>query len=172
MIVAASTTLLADSRAGVLPWTLQVVGSAASLAANVAVAQPTAPVRVIAARPSFALIGAYELLMRQVRGDVVGRGKPQPREPSPQTAHQEASETAARTSAGQPGPTGSEECVAGVYRDRGGCGRGRRRAGGWGPVSVRRSAWIWMVRQRGAVRAKFLTGHPVWLSIQRLRPGR
>jgi hypothetical protein len=47
MIVAASATLLADSRAwergGVLPWALLVVGSAASLAANVAVAQPTAP---------------------------------------------------------------------------------------------------------------------------------
>ena len=67
MIVAASTTLLADSRAGerggVLPWALLVAGSAASLAANVAVAQPTAAGRVIAAWPSFALIGAYELLM-------------------------------------------------------------------------------------------------------------
>jgi hypothetical protein len=71
MIVAASTTLLADSRAGerggVLPRALLAVGSAASLAANVAVAQPTRTGRVIAAWPSFALIGAYELLMRQVR---------------------------------------------------------------------------------------------------------
>src|SRR5262249_44695644 len=61
MIVAASTTLLADSRAGErggkLPWALLVAGSAASLAANVAVAQPTAARRVIAAWPSFALIG-------------------------------------------------------------------------------------------------------------------
>jgi Protein of unknown function (DUF2637) len=52
VIVAASTTLLADSRAGqrggVLPWTLLVVGSVASLAANVAVAEPTAAGRVIA----------------------------------------------------------------------------------------------------------------------------
>jgi hypothetical protein len=71
MIVAASTTLLADSRAGgrggSLPWALLVTGSAASLAANIAVAQPTAVGRVIAAWPSFALIGFYELLMRQVR---------------------------------------------------------------------------------------------------------
>jgi hypothetical protein len=71
MIVAASTTLLADSRSGgrggILPWALLVVGSAASLAANVAVAEPTATGRVIAAWPSFALIAAYELLMRQVR---------------------------------------------------------------------------------------------------------
>jgi hypothetical protein len=45
MIVAASTALLADSRSGghggVLPWALLVVGSVASLAANVAVAEPT-----------------------------------------------------------------------------------------------------------------------------------
>jgi hypothetical protein len=71
MIVAASTTLLAYSRSGdrggILPWMLLVVGSAASLAANVAVAEPTATGRVIAAWPSFALIAAYKLLMRQVR---------------------------------------------------------------------------------------------------------
>jgi hypothetical protein len=71
MIIAASSTLLAESRTGgrggFLPWALLVIGSAASLAANVAVAQPTATGRVIAAWPSFALIGSYELLMRQVR---------------------------------------------------------------------------------------------------------
>ena len=71
MIVAASTTLLAESRSGrrggFLPWALLVVGSVASLAANVAVAEPTATSRVIAAWPSFALIASYELLMRQVR---------------------------------------------------------------------------------------------------------
>jgi hypothetical protein len=71
MIVAASTTLLAESRSGgrggALPWLLLVVGSVASLAANVAVAEPTTMGRVIAAWPSFALIGSYELLMRQVR---------------------------------------------------------------------------------------------------------
>ena len=58
IIVAASTTLLADScageRGGVPPWALLVAGSVASLAANVAVAQPTAAGRVIAAWPSFA----------------------------------------------------------------------------------------------------------------------
>src|SRR5580692_859316 len=71
MIVAASTTLLADSRSGrrggLLPWALLVAGSTASLAANVAVAQPTMTGRAIAAWPSFSLIAAYELLMRQVR---------------------------------------------------------------------------------------------------------
>src|SRR5262249_12174687 len=55
-------TLLADSRSGswggFLPWALLVVGSVASLAANVAVAEPTTMGRVIAAWPSFALIGS------------------------------------------------------------------------------------------------------------------
>ena len=45
MIVAASATLLAESRAGrrgaALPWALLVAGSVASLAANVAVAEPS-----------------------------------------------------------------------------------------------------------------------------------
>jgi hypothetical protein len=63
MIVAASTALLADSRSGgrggLLPWVLLVTGSVASLAANVAVAEPTVTGRVIAAWPSFALIGSY-----------------------------------------------------------------------------------------------------------------
>ncbi len=76
MIVAASTTLLADSRSGrkggVLPWALLVVGSVASLAANVAVAEPTLIGRVIAAWPSFALTASYELLSRQVRRGVAG----------------------------------------------------------------------------------------------------
>jgi hypothetical protein len=89
-----STTLLADSRAGELAascpgrgrltrgraWRQAALGaacagSAASLAANVAVAQPTVAGRVIAAWPSFALIGAYELLMRQIRRKAAGRGK-------------------------------------------------------------------------------------------------
>jgi hypothetical protein len=83
MIVAASTTLLADSRSGgrggTLPWALLVVGSVASLAANVAVAERTATGRVIAAWPSFALIAAYELLMRQVRRAAdVGQSRPRP----------------------------------------------------------------------------------------------
>ncbi|MFI0350920.1 DUF2637 domain-containing protein [Actinomadura sp. 9N407] len=71
MIAVASMSLLADSRqgrrSGLLPWTLLVLGSAASLAANVAVAEPSLVGWLIAAWPSCALIGAYELLMRQVR---------------------------------------------------------------------------------------------------------
>jgi len=53
MVVAASTTLLTDSRSGdrsgLLPWALLAVGSVASLAANVAVAEPMVTGRAIAA---------------------------------------------------------------------------------------------------------------------------
>ncbi len=74
MILAASLTLLWDSRrgkaGGVLPWALLIAASGASLAANVAVAHPMVISRVIAAWPSFALIGAYEMLMRQVRQSI------------------------------------------------------------------------------------------------------
>jgi hypothetical protein len=51
MIVAASTTLLADSRGGgrggFLPWALLVAGSAASLADNVAVAELGQPILAV-----------------------------------------------------------------------------------------------------------------------------
>lgn len=96
MIVAASTTLLADSRSGrrggVLPWALLVFGSVASLAANVAVAEPTLIGRAIAAWPSFALTASFELLTRQVR-----RGAPRERESSADASAQgEAKAVAAR----------------------------------------------------------------------------
>jgi hypothetical protein len=71
MIVAASMSLLLDSRlgrgGGILPWALLLIGAMASLGANIAVAEPTLTGRVIAAWPSFALTASYELLMRQVR---------------------------------------------------------------------------------------------------------
>lgn len=70
-IVAASMSLLLasryGSRGGVLPWPLLIISSLASLGANVAVAEPSLTGRVIAAWPSFALIGAYETLMSQIR---------------------------------------------------------------------------------------------------------
>ncbi|WP_279433663.1 DUF2637 domain-containing protein [Actinomadura sp. KC345] len=75
MIAVVSMSLLVDSRqgrrSGILPWTLLVLGSTASLAANVAVAEPSVVGRLIAAWPSCALIGAYELLMRQIRHTAV-----------------------------------------------------------------------------------------------------
>ncbi|MFI0411639.1 DUF2637 domain-containing protein [Actinomadura sp. 3N508] len=71
MVVASSMSILLASRSGsradLLPWLLLAVGSLASLAANVAVAEPTLIGRVIAAWPSFAFVGAYELLQGQLR---------------------------------------------------------------------------------------------------------
>jgi hypothetical protein len=71
MIVTASMSLLqasrTGSRGGLLPWVMLLAGSLASLAANVAVAESTVIARLIAGWPSLALIGAYEMLMNQVR---------------------------------------------------------------------------------------------------------
>jgi hypothetical protein len=71
MVVAASMSVLLASKTGRrgewLPWTLLIVGSLASLAANVAVANPTTVSRLIAAWPSFAFVGAYHLLQGQLR---------------------------------------------------------------------------------------------------------
>src|SRR6266567_221575 len=138
MIVAASTTLLADSRAGerggVLPWALLVVGSAASLAANVTVAQPTVAGRVIAAWPSFALIGAYELLMRQVRRSAAGTTKPQPRKFGPQSSH---------AGTGDGGVQRSE----GRRPSRGGPEQGPAGAGSKGK-DLQQQAWHWALAHR------------------------
>jgi hypothetical protein len=87
--------LLADSRSGghggVLPWALLIVGSMASLAANVAVAEPSLTGRVIAAWPSFALIGSYELLMRQIRATACASSEAVARSPSVASARLAAS---------------------------------------------------------------------------------
>lgn len=125
MIVAASTTLLADSRSGsrggVLPWALLVIGSLASLAANVAVAEPSATARVIAAWTSFALIGAYELLMRQVR--------------RPSSSTTLTSTTAPPTRS----PSGAE--VGSSAPENAGRSVG---------VEIRRQAWEWAMANRAA----------------------
>lgn len=136
MIVAASTTLLADSRSGgkggVLPWALLVAGSVASLAANVAVAEPSLIGRVIAAWPSFALTASYELLTRQVRGGAApaGSGDGQPRQP--QTAPVSAIK---RT------PAAGLRLVPPPE-----LGKGGRQSGG----DLRQRAWDWALANRAA----------------------
>jgi hypothetical protein len=94
----------------------------ASLAANVAVAEPTTIGRVIAAWPSFTLIGSYEMLMRQVR----------------RTAS--ASTRLAQKAA--PRPTRQEPATdaPAVLRQR-----GRQ-----GSDDVRRQAWQWALANRSA----------------------
>jgi hypothetical protein len=77
MILAASMALLADSRrgkrGGILPWTLLIIGSLASVAANIAVAEPSLIGRAVAAWPAFALIGGMEMAFRLVRHSVSHR---------------------------------------------------------------------------------------------------
>ncbi len=74
LVVAASMVLLAQRRAGQsggrLAWCALLGGVAASLAANVAAAEPTATARVVAAWPAVAFAVAFELLLQQRRVQV------------------------------------------------------------------------------------------------------
>ena len=134
MIVAASRTLLADSRSGrngsVLPWALLVAGSVASLAANVAVAEPTLAGRVIAAWPSFALTASYELLTRQVRRGTADMGTQDQRARRPQRRRP--------ARAGRP-PAGGLTLVSQNQRE----GNGQRASS-----DLARQAWHWALAHR------------------------
>jgi hypothetical protein len=113
-----------------------VAGSAASLVANVAVAQPTAAGRVIAAWPSFALIGAYELLMRQVRRSAAGRGISLSRRTGPQSSHTKTGGTAVRRAGARlSGQRVHEEGPVG----RDSAGR-----------DIQRQAWHWALAHRAS----------------------
>ena len=135
MIVAASTTLLADSRSGrrggVLPWALLVAGSVASLAANVAVAEPTLIGRVIAAWPSFALTASFELLTRQVRRGAAGEDAQDQRPRDPQPARPAAAGGVSAPGLRAVGPSRA--------------GQGTQRTSG----ELRRQAWQWALANRG-----------------------
>jgi hypothetical protein len=76
LAVAASMTMLvrrrAGQRAGVLPWVALLLGLGASLAANVAAADPTVVGRLVAAWPPVGLLLSYELFLQQTNG--VGGG--------------------------------------------------------------------------------------------------
>lgn len=70
LAVAASMTMLVRRSAGLpaggLAWVALLLGLGASMAANVAAAEPTVAGRLVAAWPPVALLLAYELLMQQV----------------------------------------------------------------------------------------------------------
>ncbi|MPZ66774.1 MAG: DUF2637 domain-containing protein [Pseudonocardiaceae bacterium] len=81
LMVAASMVLLTRRRAGLpggaLAWSALLAGVGASLAANVAAAEPTAMARVVAAWPAVAFAVAFELLLMQRRARVDERaGEP------------------------------------------------------------------------------------------------
>ncbi|HET6835177.1 MAG TPA: DUF2637 domain-containing protein [Acidimicrobiales bacterium] len=87
LILTASRTMLTRQRsgrsAGWLAWITMLAGLTASLAANVAGAQPTLVGRLVAAWPPVALLLAYELLMQQVRATT----HPDAQRRQPQAAH-------------------------------------------------------------------------------------
>src|SRR5688572_9754704 len=72
LVIAASMAMLVRRRAGEaagpLAWLSLLLGVGASLAANVAAAEPTVQGRLVAAWPPVALLLAYELLMQQIKG--------------------------------------------------------------------------------------------------------
>jgi hypothetical protein len=71
LAVAASMTMLVRRRAGLpagaLTWVALLLGLGASLAANVAAAEPTVQGRLVAAWPPVGLLLSYELLMQQIK---------------------------------------------------------------------------------------------------------
>jgi hypothetical protein len=71
LAVAASMTMLvrrrAGERAGGLAWLALLLGLGASLAANVAAAEPTVQGRLVAAWPPLGLLLSYELLMQHIK---------------------------------------------------------------------------------------------------------
>lgn len=117
LLVAASLVLMVRRRAGLaagwLPWAGLGLGVAASLAANVAAASPTALGRVVAAWPPLAFAVSFELLVMVLRDSAarpavrppVGRPGPYPSRPD--------ADRPGRPDAGQPNRAGT----------------GRRRAG-------------------------------------------
>jgi Protein of unknown function (DUF2637) len=71
LAVAASMTMLVRRRAGLpagaMAWCALLLGLGASLAANVAAAEPTLAGRLVAAWPPIGLLLSYELLMQQIK---------------------------------------------------------------------------------------------------------
>ena len=76
LVVAASMVLLTRRRAdlpgGRLAWAALLGGAGASLAANIAAAEPTATARLVAAWPALAFAVAFELLLQQRRVPAAG----------------------------------------------------------------------------------------------------
>jgi hypothetical protein len=124
IVVASMSIPLANrygSRGGFLAWAMLLVGSLASLGANIAVAEPSLIGRVIAAWPSAALIGSYELLMSQIRrasarsSAVVQGDRPGAREPDGDDEHDSSEQADSHES---------------------------------GPQDLRRTAWRWALANR------------------------
>lgn len=125
-----------------------IIGSAAPLAANVAVADPTAWSRIIHAWPSVALIGAYELLMREFRTAAKGV-----RTASAADGQTESSTKNDRGFQGQvhDGSDEGDQPDLRVVSERGAASETEvtEPVGSVvGPPQVQRDAWLWAVANR------------------------
>ncbi|XVQ90433.1 DUF2637 domain-containing protein [Microbispora siamensis] len=160
IVVASMSILLANrsgSRGGLLAWSLLVVGSLASLGANVAVAEPSLIGRIIAAWPSLALIGSYELLMSQIRRCAEGRVEPQ-------ELPDLTPDPAADAEADAAEPQDDQEKDADLPAGHDGNGR-----------ALQREAWRWAQRNRhadgdlpsGGVIARAFARSPRWAASSR-----
>jgi hypothetical protein len=76
LAVAASMTMLvrrrSGERGGALPWVALLLGLGASVAANVAAAEPTVVGRLVAAWPPVGLLLSYELFLQQTNSGARG----------------------------------------------------------------------------------------------------
>jgi len=134
LVVAASMVLLTGRRAarpgGRLAWCALLGGVGASLAANVAAAEPSATARIVAAWPALAFAVAFELLLQQRRVSVAepapvfpGNRAPvsEPGDEDPPTGRpvaDEVSEPVSHLAAGAAMELGDQQCTC----DPAGCG--------------------------------------------------
>jgi len=124
-VVAAVSVLLADSRAGrrpaLLTWLLLALGLVASLAANIASAEPTTTARAVAAWPPLALALGIEVLAglarrsdpERVQTDAGLRPWPAPAGPLRATGNGNGSITNGRAAAGIPGTLPTNQSASG-----------------------------------------------------------
>jgi hypothetical protein len=144
MIIASSMALLSESRlggrGGFLPWALLIIGALASLAANIAVAEPTVIGRVIAAWPSFALTCSYELLMRQIRRSAATRALPGARQHPAELAGPQTEELASPRSVPRRQGASPVAVSASDSRPKAGVADGSR--------VLQRRAWQWALANR------------------------
>ena len=118
LVVAASMVLLTRRRVGLaggwLPWCALLGGVGASLAANVAAAEPTATARVVAAWPALAFAVAFELLLQQRRAAVTEPVDTQPVEPGMSGVPVGSDRPTAHPALDRPGEVGAPGALAGA----------------------------------------------------------
>lgn len=118
LVVAASMTMVVRRRAGRktgwLAWTSITLGITASLAANIAAAEPTLIGRAVAAWPPVALLLAYELLMGQIQ---VTNNLTASTQDIPRPEHQPDATPTVATASSQPSTTDDSTAMPATTND-------------------------------------------------------